>query len=194
MMFRFISNALRVFILGVGALSFAASAAAQATTTKETVPVGAPKITKSQLKGEVVAVGSNWLVVRMAPTGDYRVFYVAPDKTAMIDGAPKTVSQLQKGTMLTADVTVTEYPLVKRTTTVNSGRVFWASPKSVIITQENGENKQYEVPTGFKFNVDGRQVEANELRAGMMLKGTKIVEEPIVQITTDSAVTGTVPK
>ena len=88
-----------------------------------------------------MAVGPNWLVAKMAPGGDYRVFTVAPNKTAMIDGAPKTVSQLQTGTMLTADVTITEYPLVKRTTTVNSGKVFWASPTSLIITQENGENK-----------------------------------------------------
>ena len=193
-MLRFISNARRLFIFGVGALSLAASAAAQPTTAKETVPAGAPTITKKQLKGEVVAVGSNWLIARMATTGEYRVFTVAPNKTAMIDGVSKTVSQLQTGTMLTADVTITEYPLVKRTTTVNSGKVFWASPTSVIITQENGENKQYAVPSGFKFNVDGRQVEAVELRPGMMLKGTKIVEEPLVEITTDSVVTGTAPK
>ena len=193
-MFRFICHALRVFILGVGAVSLAASAAAQPTGTTATVPGGAPKISKSQLKGEVVAVGSNWLIAKMTPTGDYRVFTVAPNKTAMIDGVSKTVSQLQTGTMLTADVTVTEYPLVKRTTTVNSGKVFWASPTSVIITQENGENKQYAVPSGFKFDVDGRQVEAMELKPGMMLKGTKIVEEPIIEVTRDSVVTGTAPK
>jgi hypothetical protein len=191
---RSISNAPRLFILGVVVLSLAASAAAQPATTKETLPAGAPKITKKQLKGEVVAVGSNWLVAKMTPTGDYRVFTVAPNKTAMIDGVSKTVSQLQKGTMLTADVTITEYPLVKRTTTVNSGKVFWASPTSLIITQENGENKQYAVPDGFEFDVEGRQVDAMGLRPGMMLKGTKIVEEPIVEITADSVVTGTAAK
>lgn len=193
-MSRFISNALRLLILGVAALSLAASAAAQQTTSKETVPAGAPKITKGQLKGEVVVVGSTWLIAKMEPIGDYRVFAVAPNKTAMIDGVPKTVSQLQKGTMLTADVTITEYPLVKRTTTVNSGTVFWSSPTSVIITQANGENRQYAVPSGFKFDVDGKQLEAMELRPGMMLKGTKIVEEPITEITRDSVVTGTAPK
>ena len=193
-MLRSISKALRLFGFGAVALSLAASAAAQPTTTKETVPIGAPTITKKQLKGEVVEVGSNWLVAKMAPSGDYRIFDVAPNKTAMIDGVQKTVSQLQKGTMLTADVTITEYPLVKRTTTVNSGKVFWASPTSVIITQENGENKQYAVPNGFKFDVDGRQLEAMELRPGMMLKGTRIVEEPTIEVTRDSVVTGTAPK
>ena len=193
-MFRPTSSPLRLCILAIGTLSVAATAAAQATTTKETVPGGPPKITKQQMKGEVISVGANWLFVRMTPTGDYRLFYVAPKKTATIDGTPRTVSQLQTGTMLTADVTITEYPLIKRTTTINSGKVFWASPNSVIITQENGENKQYAVPNGFKFDVDGKQVEAMQLKPGMMLKGTKIVEEPLVEITTDSVVTGTGPK
>ena len=193
-MLRSISSALRLFIIGVGVLSLAASAAAQEKTTKETVAAGAPKITKQQLKGEVVSVGPNWLVARMSPSGDYRVFSVDPKRTAMIDGVPKTVSQLQKGTMLTSDVTMTEYPLVKRTTTVTSGKVFWASPTSVIVTLENGENKQYAVPTGFKFNVEGKQMEAMELKPGMMIKGTKIVEEPLAEITADSVVTGTAPK
>ena len=193
-MFPSISKALRLFILGIVALSLAATAAAQPTGTTETLPAGAPRITKKQLKGEVVSVGSNWLVAKMDPTGDYRVFSVAPNKTAMIDGVSKTLSELQTGTMLTTDVTVTEYPLVKRTTTITSGRVFWASPTSVIVTLENGENKQYAVPSGFKFDVDGRQVEAMELKPGMMLKGTKIVEEPIIEVTRDSVVTGTAPK
>ncbi len=193
-MFQSISKALRLFILGVGALSLAEVAAAQPATTKETLPAGAATVTKKQLKGEVIAVGPNWLISRMAPGGDYRVFTVAPNKTAVIDGAPKTVSQLQKGTMLTADVTITEYPLVKRTTTVNSGKVFWASPTSVIITQENGENEQYAVPSGFKFDVDGQKLESMELRPGMILKGAKIVGEPLVEVTHDSVVTGTAPK
>jgi hypothetical protein len=193
-MFRSISKALKVFILGAGALSVAAGAAAQPTTTKETVPAGAATVTKKQLKGEVVAVGSNWLVAKIAPSGDYRVFTVAPNKTAMIDGVAKTVSELQNGTMLTADVTITEYPLVKRTTTVNSGTVFWASATSLIITQENGENKQYNVPSGFKFDVDGQKLEAMQLRPGMKLTGSKVVEEPIISVTHDSVVTGTAPK
>jgi hypothetical protein len=193
-MFRPISKALSVFILGAVALSLAAGAAAQPTQTKDTLPAGTPKITKQQLKGEVVAVGSNWLVARMEPSGGYRVFTVPPNKTAMIDGVAKTVSQLQKGTMLTADVTITEEPIVRRTKTVNSGTVFWSSPTSVIITQENGENKQYAVPSGFKFDVDGQQLEAMQLRPGMKLVGTKVVEEPIVAVTEQSVVTGTAPK
>lgn len=193
-MFRSISKALSVFILGAGVLSLAAGAAAQPTQTKDTLPAGTPKITKQQLKGTVVVVGSNWLIAEMVPGGGYRVFTVPPDKTATIDGVAKTVSQLQKGTMLTADVTITEEPIVRRTKTVTLGTVFWSSPTSVIITQENGENRQYAVPDGFKFDVEGQQLQAMELKPGMKLKGTKVVEEPIIAVTHESVVTGTAPK
>jgi hypothetical protein len=72
--------------------------------------------------------------------------------------------------------------------------VFWAAPKSIIVRFDNGETKQYEVPEGFKFDVDGRQLSAMELKPGMKLKGTKIVEEPVTVITKDIVVTGTAPK
>ena len=78
--------------------------------------------------------------------------------------------------MLTADVTVTETPIVDRTTTTLKGKVWVSSPRSVILTLENGENRQYDVPEGFKFDVDGRKVEAMELRPGMNLTATKIVD------------------
>ena len=107
---------------------------------------------------------------------------------------PKTLDQLQLGTMLTSTATTTETPMVNRTTTITKGTVFWASPKSIIVTLEGGENKQYEVPDGFKFNVDGKQLSAMELRSGMKLTGTKIVEEPITVITQDVVVTGVAPK
>jgi hypothetical protein len=194
MMVASIVTARRVFILVVGVLSVAVGAAAQPTKTTGTVPAGDAKITKSQLKGEVMATGSNWLVARMAPGGEYRVFSISPDQAFTIDGVKKSLSELQKGTMLTADVTITEQPLVKRTTTVQSGTVFWASPTSVIITQADGENKQYAVPNGFKFDVDGRMLEAMELRPGMKLTGTKVVEEPIISVSKDAVVTGTAPK
>jgi hypothetical protein len=107
---------------------------------------------------------------------------------------PTTLDQLKLGTMLTSTATTTETPLVDRTTTITQGTVFWAAPTSIIVTLDNGENRQYEVPEGFKFNVEGKQLEAMELRPGMKLTGTKIVEQPRVVITHDVVVTGTAPK
>ena len=180
-------------MIGAGALSLAAGAAAQATQTKETVPGGAAKVKTVQVKGEVVAKGSNWLIAK-DPAGYYRIYNVQAGRKAIVDGVPKTLDQLKVGTMLTATATTTETPLINRTTTITQGTVFWASPKSIIVTLEGGENKQYDVPYGFMFDVEGKKLSAMELRPGMKLTATKIVEEPSSVITKDVVVTGTVPK
>lgn len=190
---RAIPTTWRVFILGAAALSLAAGAAAQATQTKETVPGGTAKMTTVQVKGELVAKGSNWLIAK-GPAGHYRIYNVEPGRKAIIDGVPKTLDQLQIGTMLTSTATTTDTPLINRTTTITKGTVFWASPKSIIVSLEDNVNKQYEVPDGFMFDVEGKKLSAMELRPGMKLTATKIVEEPVSVITKDVVVTGTVHK
>jgi hypothetical protein len=192
-MSRSIARALGVLAVVALAVCLTATASAQTTQTKETVPGGQPIVTRTELKGEVIAVGSNWLIAK-SPTAEYKLYAVKPERKFIIDGAPKPLSQLQPGTMLTATITTTEKPLVNRTTTITKGTVFWASPTSVIVTLENGENKQYAVPSGFKFNVEGKQLEAGELRKGMKLSATRILEEPINVISEETVVTGTAPK
>ena len=185
-----------MFLIGAGALALAASVAAQATQTKETVPGGPAAVTTAQVNGELVAKGSNWLIAK-SPAGIYRIYNVEPGRKAIIDGVPKTLDQLKLGTMLTSTATTTQTPLVNRTTTITKGTVFWASPTSIIVTLDtpNGqENKQYEVPSGFMFDVDGKKLSAMELRPGMKLTATKIVEEPVSVITKDVVVTGVAPK
>lgn len=187
------SRTWRVCAIAAGALSLAAGAAAQPTQTKETVPGGAATVKTVEVKGELVAKGSSWIIAK-DPTGYYKIYTVQPGRKAIVDGVAKTLDQLALGTMLTSTATTTVTPVINRTTTITKGTVFWASPTSIIVTLENNENKQYEVPEGFKFNVDGKQISAMELRQGMHITGTKIVEEPKSVITHDVVVTGTAPK
>ena len=187
------SRTWRVFVVGAAALGLATVAAAQATQTKETVPGGPATVKSKEVTGELVAKGSDWLIAKDS-AGNYKLYNVQPGRKAIVDGVPKTLDQLQLGTMLKSTATTTETPMVNRTTTITQGTVFWASPKSIIVTLEGGENKQYEVPEGFKFNVDGKQLSAMELRPGMKLTGTKVVEEPLTVITQDVVVTGAAPK
>jgi hypothetical protein len=190
------SRTWRVFVVGAAALSLATVLAAQATQTKETVPGGPASVKTTQVKGELVAKGSNWLIAKDL-AGYYKLYNVQPGRKAIVDGVPKTLDQLPLGTMLTSTATTTQTPLVNRTTTITKGTVFWASPKSIIVTLDtpNGqENKQYEVPSGFMFDVEGKKLSAMELRPGMKVAGTKIVEEPATVITQDVVVTGTAPK
>jgi hypothetical protein len=183
----------RVFLVGAAALCLATVVAAQATQTKETVPAGPAKVKTVQVKGELVAKGSDWLIAKDA-AGYYKLYSVQPGRKAIVDGVPKTLDQLENGTMLTSTATTTETPLVNRTTTITQGEVFWASPKSIIVTLDGGVNKQYDVPAGFKFDVGGKQLEAMELRPGMKLTATRIVEEPVSVISHDVVVTGSAPK
>lgn len=192
-MSRSFSKELRIVAVVVGLVGLADVASAQPTQTKETLPAGAATVTTVELKGEVVAVGSNWLVAKNA-AGEYRVYNVQPGQQFIIDGAARTLGQLEKGTMLTARVTTTQTPVTNRTTTITEGTVFWSSPTSLIATLANGENKQYAVPPDFKFDVDGRQLTAMELRPGMKLRATKIVEEPVNMFSKDIKVTGTTKK
>jgi len=166
---------------------------AQATQKKESVPKSSTATT-TQLRGEVVAVGPNWLVARMVPGGDYRYFDVRPGAVATIEGVKKSLSQLKLGTMLTAAVTAKETQLVNRTTTITKGRLLWSTPKTIFVSLENGENRQYAVPPGFKFTVEGKQLGVEELRAGMILTGTNVTEEPVTVITEETVVYGTEPK
>ena len=192
-MLRAASSTWRAFVVAAASLCLATVVAAQATQTKETVPGGTAKVTTSQVAGELVAKGSNWLIAKDVH-GNYKLYNVQPGRKAIVDGVAKGLDELQMGTMLTSTASTTETPLVNRTTTITQGKVFWASPKSIIVTLENGENKQYAVPDGFKFDVDGKQISAMELRPGMKLTGTKIVEEPVTVITKDVVVTGSAPK
>jgi hypothetical protein len=180
-------------VVAAASLCLATAVAAQVSQTKETVPGGTAKVTTSQVAGELVAKGSNWLIAKDVH-GNYKLYNVQAGRKAIVGGVAKTLDELQMGTMLTSTATTTETPLVNRTTTITQGKVFWASPKSIIVTLENGENKQYAVPDGFKFDVDGKQISAMELRPGMKLTGTKIVEEPVTVITKDVVVTGVAPK
>jgi hypothetical protein len=192
-MSHLLSRTVRSFAVAAVALSGPAGAAAQATQTAQTVPVGA-KVTTTQLKGEVAYIQGNYLIAKMIPSGDYRLFILRPGKTGTIDGVVMPLNKARTGTVLTADVTVTERSLVDRTITTLKGTVWHASPTTVILTLENGENRQYDVPPGLKFDVDGQMKEAMELRPGMKISATKIVESPRTEITESNVVTGVTPK
>jgi hypothetical protein len=175
--------------LGAIAL-FAATTAAQ-TTTQQTK--GTPTVTTEQLRGEVVKVEGNTLVVKMS-NGDLRTFSNIPDsRRATIDGVEVGVRDLKPGTKLTANITKTTTPVTIRTTTVKTAKVWYVSAPHVILTLPDGQNKQYTVKDDFKFVVNGQPATVFDLRAGMNVSAEKIVEEPTVEITTESKVVGTAP-
>jgi hypothetical protein len=172
-------------------LCLATIAAAQTSTTTEMK--GAGKVTKQELKGEVVYVGGNDLVVKMS-TGDVRVFRVPESRVFVVDGKELSVHELEPGTKLTATVTTTMTPVTVRTTQVVNGTVWYVMGNNVILTMPNGENKQFIVKSDTPFTVQGKPATVYELRQGMVVSAEKIVEEPTTEITTDTKVVGQAPR
>jgi len=153
---------------------------------------GTPAVKTEQLKGTVLAVEGNHLVVRMS-TGDLRNFDVPESRRFVIDGKEKTVRELKPGTKLTATVTTTSTPVTDRTTTVGTGKVFFQSGNTVIVTLPNNENRVYKVKDDYKFIVDGQPATVHDLRRGMVISAEKIVEEPRTDLASNTTVTGESP-
>jgi hypothetical protein len=144
--------------------------------------------------GTVDWVQGNTLVARMQPNGLYHVFTVQQGREFVIDGQTRHIGDLKPGTVLTATVTTTTRPVTVRTTSVLNGTVWWVQGNYVVLTHENGESHEYNVPASFKFVVEGKPASVSELKQGMKVSATKIVEEPYTELATNTVVTGKAPK
>ena len=122
------------------------------------------------------------------------VFNVQPGREFVIDGQTQHIGDLKPGTMLTATVTTKNQSVTVRTTSALNGTVWWVQGNYVILTLENGENKEYTVPESFKFMVEGKPASVSELKTGMKVSATKIVEEPQTEISSKTVITGKAPK
>jgi hypothetical protein len=153
---------------------------------------GDSKVTTQQLSGTIVAVEGSNLVVRMS-TGGLRTFNVPESRKFIVDGKELSVHELQPGTRLTATVTTTATSVTERTTTVGSGKVWYVSGNTVMLTLPNNENRMYKVKDSYRFNVNGQPATVHDLKKGMTVHAEKIVEEPKTEIASDTVVTGHAP-
>jgi hypothetical protein len=174
-------------------LLFAAMVAAQVQKTTEMVK-GNANISTVQIKGKVVQVEGNDLLVKLS-TGELKTFRVPETRKFSIDGKQLSVHDLQPGTTLTATVKTTTTPVTVRTKSVLNGKVWFIAAPTVILTLQDGQNKQYTVKDtdNIRFTVEGRPATVFDLRKGMIVSAEKIVEEPDVEITTDTTVVGNAP-
>jgi hypothetical protein len=90
--------------------------------------------------------------------------------------------------------TMTTTPKVVKTVQTIKGRVWHVNPPSYIfLTLEDGSNERFEMPKGQKFNVEGKKVDARDLKPGMIITATKVVEFTATEIEEQRKLTGSMP-
>ena len=178
-----------VLIAGVALLVAVGTVQAQVTQKKEEV-LGAATVVTEQLTGEVASVEGNMLVIKVIPRGYYAVFNVKPGREFIIDGQTRHIGDLKEGTVLTATVTTTTQPVTVRTTNSVEGRVAWVNGNYVVLTLKSGENKEFKVPESFRFIVGGKSASVHDLKRGMDVSASKIVEEPRTDVSEKTVITG----
>ena len=81
-----------------------------------------------------------------------------------MDGQELRLEQLKPGMKLQATVTTTVTPVTERTTTIGSGKVWYVSGNTLIVTLPNNENRTFKVDDLYRFNVGGQPASVHDLR------------------------------
>jgi LPXTG-motif cell wall-anchored protein len=163
-------------------------------TSTTTAHKGASSYETQMKSGTVVYVSGNELVVKGA-NGEVKHFVIPEGETFDVDGKQLTVHQLTPGTHLTRTITTTTTPTTVRTVRTIEGKVWHVNPPSmVILTLPDGTNKEYKIPKGQMFTINGTQQSAFHLKKGMMVSATVVTEEPVTHVSQSQAVTGVAPE
>jgi LPXTG-motif cell wall-anchored protein len=181
-------------LLGAGIVCVAFAAAMLAQETSKTEATQGPGSKQVQVeRGEVVYVSGNDLVVRME-SGEVRHVTVPDSARATVDGKQLSVHDLKPGMKLQRTITTTTTPRTVTTVRTVSGKVWQVSaPNSVILTLADGTNKQYKIPKGQKFMIDGQEKTAFDLRKGMNVSATVVTAVPETVVAQQRKVTGSAP-
>jgi LPXTG-motif cell wall-anchored protein len=162
-------------------------------TSTTTVQKG-PSSYQTQIKsGTVVYVSGNDLVVK-GDNGVVKHFVIPESETFTVDGQQVSVHQLKAGTHLTQTITTKTTPRTITTVRTIEGKVWYVNaPSMVIVTLPDNTNKEYKVPKGQMFNINGTEKSIFHLKKGMTVSATVVTEVPETHVSTAQAVTGAGP-
>ncbi len=170
------------------------SAGVMAQDISETTTQKGPAQYETAMKsGTVVYVSGNEVVVK-GDNGVVKDFTVPDSQMFTVNGQQVNVHQLKVGTHLTQTITTKTVPTTVRTVRTIEGKVWHVNPPSmVILTLPDNTNKQYKIPKGQVFMINGKEVDAFHLKKGMNVSATVVTEEPVTVVTQHAAVTGVAP-
>jgi hypothetical protein len=181
-------------LLAVGLfLTFTVSMMAQVQSETTTTHGTSVHVVEVQ-RGEVVYVSGHEIMVKME-NGEIRDIPNIPENAKVtVDGKEIGIHDVKVGMKLEKTVTTSTTPRIVTTVETVTGKVWHvAPPTSVILTLENGENQQFKIPEGQKFNVDGQMVDAFGLRKGMKVSVTRITEVPETVTSQKAFLSGKMP-
>ena len=162
-------------------------------TTSTGASSGTAAVTTEVKSATVVYVSGNDLVVK-AEDGQIKHFVVPDERTVTVNGKELTVHDVQPGMRLTRTITTTTTPRTITTVRTIRGKVWYVAPPStVILTLPDGKNKQYKVPKGQIFEIDGKKHDVFDLKKGMIVSATVLTETPEVISASARSVTGSAP-
>jgi hypothetical protein len=185
----------RLFLpLAAGLVCVALGGALNAQDTSATTVMHGPASHQHQIeRGEVVYVSGNDLVVRL-DDGELRHVVVPDSARATVDGKELSVHELQPGMKLQRTITTVTVPQEVTTVRTIEGRVWHVSaPHSVILQLPDNSTKQYTVPQGQEFMINGEKKTVFDLRKGMNVSATVITQEPVTAVEQHTKVTGSMP-
>jgi len=162
-------------------------------TSESTTQKGAATYETTTKSGTVVYVSGNDLVVK-GDGGVTKHFTVPDSQMFTVDGKQVNVHQLKVGTHLTATFTTKTVPETIKTVRTITGKVWYVNPPStVILTLPDNTNKEYKVPKGQMFNINGQQQSVFHLKKGMEISATVVTEEPTTVVTQQQHIAGVAP-
>ena len=166
---------------------------AQIETTQKTSS-GTPTHEVQVERAEVLTVSGNDVILKMEDGSIRHITNVSENKKVDVDGRQVGIHELRPGMKLQHTITTTSTPQVITTVQTVTGKVWHVQPPhSVILTLENGENQKFKVPENQKFMVNGEEKDVFHLKKGMVVKVTKVVEEPLTVVERQKKLTGTMP-
>jgi len=180
-------------VISVLLLSPDRAVAFQDTTVKTVAPSGEPTVTTELKSGEVVYASGNDLVVKVE-NGQLENFTVPEDFKFQVDGKDLAIHELQPGMRLTQTITTTSTPhLVKEVRTIEGTVWHINAPNVVILKLPDHTTKEYKIPKGQQFQINGEKLDAFHLKKGMKIKATVITESPSTVTASAQHVTGEAP-
>lgn len=186
------SRPARVIALVFAAAAMGLFAAAQQTTTTSVAHEPISKATQTE-SGVVTYVSGNTLVVKRDDDGQLVTFQVPAGRTVDVGGKQVGMSELQVGTHLTRKVTTTTTERVITAITTIKGKVWFVNPPTTVIVTTPEGNKQYKVPPGTMFDINGTKQTIFHLKKGMDVDATVVQTTPETVVSHTRALSGTAP-